>query len=173
MANCIGCGKGLNQGNSKRVLVPGTKKRRLVCRRFPECRPARTSKRNRTAVEADSRNQNRGVDGVGNNLVTRQDAKTAGVPAVMVLDNLDAAVKGKNEDKVYQVEGILDFPTRGQVLFFIRPAVADKIRKAMDQGISSPSIMIEVLRVPAAIYETNPERYSELIPVEINMKVEG
>jgi hypothetical protein len=165
---CPNCQKELNRHNSRRKLIPGTSKARLVCRAFPDCSPPNTKK---VAVKANSRKLPRFSRGVQNALAASKRKSfpaEANLPATLYLET---AREGPQEGpgRPITVEGVLDYPPPTRVKFFVRQATAEKIRKALDLGTLAPSITVEVLRVKEALAEMNPEAFADLVPVEINL----
>lgn len=162
MKTCFQCGRKLNQGNSVRVLVPGRKKRSLVCRAWPKCGPAAAAEKKtvakwegeaRTAAKANSRKT--------------VEAKTL----TTVADFVNAPGKAQGgQGGAVTLQGVLDYRPPARTRFFIRPAMAEKIRRAVGKPLSAFGITVEIIPVPADQVEAFPEQFQELIEVEMNIK---
>ncbi len=139
---CPKCGKPLKKGNIEIVRKKGKRPVRQ-CRRCP--------------------------GNAGSPKVLKVDAPSrSGMTLTTVADFVTTSQAKKGQ--FVTLQATLDGRPPPRTRFFIRPAMAEKIRRAMGKPVSAFGITVEIIPVPADQVEAFPEQFQELIEVEMNIK---
>ena len=68
------------------------------------------------------------------------------------------------------LEGVFHYSPPPNIRYFITQAQAEKIRKAIGKPTAAFGITVAIIPVPADQVDADPERFAELVPVEVNIK---
>ena len=154
---CKNCGHAIKKNNRKIVRPPGEKP-------YSICRHCPGTKIEATAVVTKAP-------------VPRPVAQRPAAPALVVSSPPRAglgAVAVKQiitKRQAITLEG--SFQGARETRFFIRPAMADKIRRAAAGKMGGPTVTIEVIPAPAEQVDAFPDQFQDLIEIQVTIKGEG
>jgi hypothetical protein len=178
---CSKCGSPLHKGNIKVIRKPGKRPTR-ICRRCPP---------NKTFVLKMPKRSGLSMTAAVTSPIICQDCDAAKECSAQVpgrgkclrfpawknppisLEGTHASGRLAHQEGTggpVTVEGVFNYSPPPRFRYFITQDQAAKLKRASDRPISRFGVTVEILTIPADQVEADPERFAELVPVEVNIQ---